>query len=227
MIACSPKRIAGRFFAGAQVFRSNSRISPAQIVPLARSGRIAAKKRRSRRMEGGLGLVGRSYTGVRSQRILFLSPRRWQPVRSPYNFKAARIVTLWRPAVVDFDQAYANAVVQSREQRGVGARRQCHLYGRLESVARRETRRGAVRSLGCVILPVVIGHKQRSIAVAKLQRWIGQRVRDTKGNQAWSNAADYDSVVTRAVPQREARNHYVATCADKGPRAEIGQLRVH
>jgi hypothetical protein len=48
--------------------------------------------------------------------------------------------SLRRPAIVDFDQADASAVVQSREQRGVKARRQCRGYGRLEVIARRQTR---------------------------------------------------------------------------------------
>ena len=36
--------------------------------------------------------------------------------------------SLRRPAIVDFNQADASAVVQSREQRGVKARRQCRGY---------------------------------------------------------------------------------------------------
>jgi hypothetical protein len=106
-------------------------------------------------MEGGLGLVGRSYTGVRSQAILFLSPRRRQPVRlrqkiastrrhsvSPYNFKAARIVTLRRPAVVDFDDADASSIPLSGEQRGVLARPERYRYARLLCVCWGESRDG-------------------------------------------------------------------------------------
>ena len=42
------------------------------------------------------------------------------------------IGSLRRAAIVDFDQANAGAVVQSREQRGVKARRQRRRYARLE-----------------------------------------------------------------------------------------------
>ena len=50
------------------------------------------------------------------------------------------------------------------------------------------------RGLGRVILPVVIRDEERSITVAQLQRWIGQRIRHTKGSQAGTNASRYDSV---------------------------------
>ena len=74
----------------------------------------------------------------------------------------------------------AGAVVQSREQGGISARRQRRRYARLESVGRRETGGRQFRGLSRVILPVVIEDEQRSVVVAQLQGWIGERVRHTK-----------------------------------------------
>ena len=88
-----------------------------------------------------------------------------------------------RPEVVDFDHADASAVVQSREQRGVKARRQRRgdARPRLFVGARPAA---VICGLRRVILPVVVREQERSITVAQLQGWIGQRVRHTKTNKA-------------------------------------------
>ena len=80
------------------------------------------------------------------------------------------------PAVVDFNQTDASAVVRSREQRGVRPGGKRRGYAGLQCVCRRETRRSQFRRLSRVILPVVIRDQERSVAVAQFQRWIGQGV---------------------------------------------------
>src|ERR1700682_4406846 len=125
-----------------------------------------------------------------------------------------------RPAIVDFNETDATAVVPPREQRRVKPRRQCRGYARLQWVCRRQTRRGNYRRLSRVILPVVIRDEKRSVTVAQLQGWIGQRVRHTKASQARTNAARHDSVRAAVVAQDEARDHYVVTRADEGARAD-------
>ena len=78
-------------------------------------------------------------------------------------------------AVVNFHQADAGAAVQSGEQSGIKARWQDCGYGSLEVVRRREPRGGDFRSLGRIVLPIVIGNEKCSIFIPKLQGWIGQR----------------------------------------------------
>ena len=90
---------------------------------------------------------------------------------------------------------------------------------------RRQTRRGQFRRLGRIILPVVIRDEERSIIVAQLQRWIGQRIRHSDRSQAGTDAAHDDPVIAAAVAQNEAGDHDVVTRADKGARADISQLR--
>ena len=51
--------------------------------------------------------------------------------------RGGSLLALRRPEVVNFNQSNARAVVQSREQSGVKARRQRRRYGRLEFIARR------------------------------------------------------------------------------------------
>ena len=93
-------------------------------------------------------------------------------------------------------------------------------------VCRRQTRGDEFRGLSRVILPVVIRDQERSIVVAQFQRWIGQRIRHTEGGQARPDAAHDNPVSRRAwSAQDEARDHDVVARADKGPRADIGQLR--
>ena len=103
---------------------------------------------------------------------------------------------LGRAAVVDFDHADASGVALSREQRGVLARPQRYRYAGLRCVCRGETRGGQFRRLRRVILPVVIRGQERSVAVAQLQRWIGQSIRHSEeqsgspqchGPQFWSS----------------------------------------
>ena len=77
----------------------------------------------------------------------------------------------------------------------------------------------------CVVLPVVIGDKQRSIAVAQLQGWIGQRIGHSERTETGTQPADYNAVVVAAVPQREARDHDVASRPAEGARANIAQCR--
>src|SRR5688572_27218807 len=77
-------------------------------------------------------------------------------------------------AVVDFHQTNAGTVVHSREQRGVKARRQRGGDAGLQLICRGQTSRGQFRRLSLVILPIVIPDEKRSVAVAQLQRWIGQ-----------------------------------------------------
>ena len=76
-----------------------------------------------------------------------------------------------------------------------------------------------------IILPVVIREEERCIAVAQLQRWIRQRVSHSRRSEAGADTTHHDSVIAIAVAQDEARDNYVVTRADKGPRANIGQLR--
>ena len=82
--------------------------------------------------------------------------------------------------IVDFDQAYARAVVQSREQRRVRARRQRYGYARLKIVCRRQIGPSQFHRLSGVILPVVICNKERSVPIAQFQHRIGQRIRHAR-----------------------------------------------
>ena len=106
-------------------------------------------------------------------------------------------VSLRRPAVVDFNQADTDAVVHSREQRGVKARRQCRRDAGLQWFV--GARPAAVSSAACagVILPVVIRSEERSIAVAQFQRRIGQRIRHSRRREAGANTAHHNPVVHR------------------------------
>ena len=117
-------------------------------------------------------------------------------------------------AIVNFHQPDARAVVQSRKQRRVKARRQRRRYTRLQWVCRREARSNQFRGLSGVVLPVVIGDEQRSIAVAKLQCWIGQHIWHTRGRKAGTNATRYDSVRATVVAQHEARDDNVLNALD-------------
>ena len=110
-------------------------------------------------------------------------------------------------------------------KRGVKTRRQRRRYARLEVVCRRQTRGNQFRRLSRVILPVVVRSDKRSIAVAQLQRWIGQRISHSKCRQAGADTAHHDPVIAVVTAQHEARDHDVVPCADKGSRANIGQLR--
>ena len=143
----------------------------------------------------------------------------------PRPTEEGAVRSLRRPEVVDFDQTNASAVVKAREQRGVKARRQRRRYARLQWVCRRETVGHEFRGLGLVILPVVIRDQKRSITVAQLQRWIGQRVGHTKASQAGTYASRYDSVHAAVVAQDETRDHYVVTRVHKRARADITQFR--
>ena len=152
------------------------------------------------------------------------------PVARLYAHAGREVDRLWRrralyPAVVDFHQANAGAVVHSGEQSGIKAWRQDRGYGRLKVVCGRETGRGNFRGLRRIILPVVIGNEKRSITVSKLQGWIGQRRRDTSGSQTGAKAAHDDSVIARVVTQNEACDDDVATCRAESTCADIGQLR--
>ncbi len=70
-----------------------------------------------------------------------------------------------------------------------------------------------------VILPVVIRDQERSIAVAKFQRRIGQRIRYTQRSKAGADAAHDDIVRYGAVAEQESGDHDVIAGADKGARA--------
>ena len=60
-------------------------------------------------------------------------------------------------------------------------------------ITTRKARPAAVSCAACagVILPVVIRDQERSVAVAQLQRWIGQSVSHSKGSQARPDATDH------------------------------------
>ena len=92
-------------------------------------------------------------------------------------------------AVVDLNETDAGAVVHSREQGGVKARRQRRRDARLESVCRRQTRGSQFGRIGRVILPVVVRDQERSITVAQLQGRIGQRVWYSRPGQAGTDTA--------------------------------------
>src|ERR1044071_10398843 len=86
------------------------------------------------------------------------------------------IVILWRPAIVDLDQADASGIIHSGEQRGVWARWQHSDNAGLQWTCRLQSRSDEFGGLGGIVLPVVIRADERSIDVTQLQGWIGQLV---------------------------------------------------
>src|SRR6476620_8895933 len=119
------------------------------------------------------------------------------------------VVTLWRAAVVDLDQAYAGGIVYSSEQCSVRARWQRRGDGGLQWTCRRQTGSDKLGGLGGIVLPVVIGHQKHSIAVTQLERWIGQRITHSCRAETGADAAHHDSVIAAVSAENESRDDYI------------------
>ena len=119
----------------------------------------------------------------------------------------------------------AGGVIQPGKDRGVNPGRKRRSYGRFEIVDRRETRSGQFGGLSRIVLPVIISEEESSIPIAQLQRGIFQQIGHTRGGEAGSEAANYDSVRSGVVTQDEARDNDIAACPDKGTGTDVGQFR--
>ena len=106
------------------------------------------------------------------------------------------------------------------------ARRQRRGYAGLQWVCRRQTRSGQFRGLRRVILPVVVA-QARSAPLLSRSSSVGlaSAFGTPKAVRLGPIPRSDNPVIAAVVAQDEARDHDVVARADKGPRADIGQLR--
>ena len=134
-------------------------------------------------------------------------------------------VTSLGSAIVDFHRAYARAVVEAGEDGRVEPGWQRRGNRRLLRIRRRQAGGGNLRSLGGIILPVVIGEDQCAVLVTQLERRIGQGVRDAERGQARAETAHNDAIIPRVIAEDEPGNHHAIAGTDEGACAQVDQLR--